>query len=298
MGERRARARGRRSRRCRRREVRSRPSTSISPLVVELDARGVEAERLDVRPAAGGDHEVVDLAPARRRSVNVTPSSPDCDVLHERRRVDLHPLLAERRGRRPWRCRRPRSAARGRAPRTAAPRCPAARRRTRSRRPTRPRRPRPASPAARSNAHASSVPITRPPNDVPGSGRGTEPVASTMHFDASSSRSPTVTVLPPASVPSPSTYSIWFFLKRPATPPVSVLMTFLPRAPRRARSRPSAPRRRCRTPPPRRPRTGCRRRAAPPSPGCTRTFRQRPPTVSFSTTAVFMPSCAARIAVT
>ncbi len=32
--------------------------------------------------------------------------------------------------------------------------------------------------------------------------------------------------------------------------------------------------------------------------GMQATLRQRPPTTSFSTTAVFMPSCAARIAVT
>ena len=42
-----------------------------------------------------------------------------------------------------------------------------------------------------SSAQASSVPITRPPNSVPGIGRLTEPVASTIAFDASSSWSPT-----------------------------------------------------------------------------------------------------------
>ena len=90
--------------------------------------------------------------------------------------------------------------------------------------------------AAPRSAQASSVPITRPPNVVPGIGRATEPVASTMHFDASSSRSPTLTPLPPASVASPSTYSIAFFLNRPATPPVSVLMTFWRRSRHAAKS--------------------------------------------------------------
>src|SRR3712207_7625350 len=53
----------------------------------------------------------------------------------------------------------------------------------------------------------------RPPNCVPGSGLGTEPVASTMHVVASSSRSPALTPLPPVSVPTPSTYSTPFFLR-------------------------------------------------------------------------------------
>ena len=44
------------------------------------------------------------------------------------------------------------------------------------------------------SAHASSVPITRPSNVVPGIGRFTEPVAITIAFVASSSWSPTLTV--------------------------------------------------------------------------------------------------------
>ena len=36
-----------------------------------------------------------------------------------------------------------------------------------------------------SSAHASSVPITRPPNCVPGTGLATEPVASTIALVAS-----------------------------------------------------------------------------------------------------------------
>ncbi len=62
MRERRAGARGRRSRRRLAVDVRSAPSTSTRPCVVELDARLVEPEPLDVGAAAGGDDEPVDLA--------------------------------------------------------------------------------------------------------------------------------------------------------------------------------------------------------------------------------------------
>ena len=79
------------------------------------------------------------------------------------------------------------------------------------------------------SAHASSVPITRPPNSVPGIGLLTEPVASTIVF-AAIVCPPTVTCPAPASAPSPSISSIEFFLNRPATPPVSVLTTFSRRA--------------------------------------------------------------------
>ena len=58
------------------------------------------------------------------------------------------------------------------------------------------------------SAHASSVPITRLPNFVPGIGRLTEPVASTMHFVASISSpsllEPTRTLPAPVSAPWPS----------------------------------------------------------------------------------------------
>ena len=42
-------------------DVRMRAVDRDQAVVVELDARVVEAEPLDVGPAAGGDHEVVDL---------------------------------------------------------------------------------------------------------------------------------------------------------------------------------------------------------------------------------------------
>ena len=80
-----------------------------------------------------------------------------------------------------------------------------------------------------SSAHASSVPITRPPNWAPGIGRLTEPVASTIVL-AEISWPPTVSVPSPVSVASPSIRSILFFLSSPATPPVSVEITFLRRS--------------------------------------------------------------------
>ena len=80
-----------------------------------------------------------------------------------------------------------------------------------------------------SSAHASSVPITRPPNCAPGIGRLTEPVASTIVL-AEISWPPTVSVPLPVRVASPSMTSTLFFLSSPATPPVSVETTFLRRS--------------------------------------------------------------------
>ena len=109
------------------------------PVVVELDAGLLEPEALDVGAAAGGDDEPVDLgllvAEGEADTLSSEPrrSRPAC-------RCGSSCSAWRARGRRPWRCRRPRSAARGRAPRTAAPRCRAARTRRRSRRRRRPRR--------------------------------------------------------------------------------------------------------------------------------------------------------------
>ena len=65
-----------------------------------------------------------------------------------------------------------------------------------------------------SSAHASSVPITRPPNWVPGIGFLTDPVARMIVL--ASIRLPfTVTAPAPASAPSPSITSIPFFLNSP-----------------------------------------------------------------------------------
>ncbi len=69
------------------------------------------------------------------------------------------------------------------------------------------------------------MPITRPPKLVPGIGRFTDPVASTIAF-ASIVSPPTLTLPSAVSDPSPSITSIAFFLNRPETPPVSVEMTF------------------------------------------------------------------------
>ena len=73
------------------------------------------------------------------------------------------------------------------------------------------------------------MPITRPPNSVPGTGLGTEPVARITVL-AWISSSPTLTLPSAVSEPTPSMTSILFFFIRPPTPPVSVLMTFLRRS--------------------------------------------------------------------
>jgi hypothetical protein len=83
------------------------------------------------------------------------------------------------------------------------------------------------------SAHASSVPITRPPNCVPGIGLGIEPVASTTvlaSMTVPSKLPPTFTLPSSVSEPKPSMRSILFFLKRPPTPPTSVEMTFARRS--------------------------------------------------------------------
>ena len=85
-------------------------------------------------------------------------------------------------------------------------------------------------PGSCSNAHASSVPMMRPPNCVPGIGLGSDPVASTTHVFASitlpSKLPPTLTLPSSVTEPKPSIRSILFFLKRPPTPPTRVEMTF------------------------------------------------------------------------
>ena len=86
-----------------------------------------------------------------------------------------------------------------------------------------------------SSAHASSVPITRPPKLVPGTGLGIEPVAITT-FLASNSWSPTLTFPAGVSDATPSITSTWFFFIRPPTPPVSVLITLRRRSPTAAKS--------------------------------------------------------------
>ena len=76
--------------------------------------------------------------------------------------------------------------------------------------------------------------MTRPPKVVPGIGRFTEPVATMTPLPASTScpskLPPTLTLPSAVREPWPSRTSMPFFLKRPATPPVSVLMTFARRA--------------------------------------------------------------------
>jgi hypothetical protein len=146
------------------------------------------------------------------------------------------------------------------------------------------------------NAQASSVPITRPPNAVPGIGFFTEPVASRIVF-ALICWGPTLTAPLPASDPSPSISSIPFFLNSPDTPPVSVLITFSQRALTAAKSISGSA---TLIPNSFAPRTSLSTSATRSTAfaGMQAEFRQRPPTRSFSTTAVFIPSWAARIAAT
>ncbi len=77
------------------------------------------------------------------------------------------------------------------------------------------------------------MPITRPPNSVPGIGRLTDPVA-TMTVDAAisvpSNWPPTRTFPSSVTEACPSMTSMLFFLNSPDTPPVRVDTTFSRRA--------------------------------------------------------------------
>ncbi len=74
------------------------------------------------------------------------------------------------------------------------------------------------------------MPITRPPNCVPGIGVGIEPVAMITPLVASisvPSKLPPILTLPSLVTEAwPSISSILFFLNSPPTPPTSVPMTF------------------------------------------------------------------------
>ena len=88
-----------------------------------------------------------------------------------------------------------------------------------------------------------------------------------------------------------------FFLKSPATPPVSVETTLSRRSTTAAKSTVGSATRMPNSPASR---TSLSTSAARSTAfaGMQATFRQRPPTLARSTTAVAMPSCAARIAAT
>ena len=147
------------------------------------------------------------------------------------------------------------------------------------------------------SAQASSVPMIRPPNCAPGIGRPTDPVARMMAFVASSSRSAALTPMPPVSVAGASISSIPFFLSSISTPPVSVSITLARCSATAGKSTEGSP-----TTIPWSPalRTSVRMSAERSTAlaGMQATFRQRPPTWVRSMTAVFMPSCEARIAAT
>ena len=81
--------------------------------------------------------------------------------------------------------------------------------------------------------------MTRPPKRVPGSGFFTDPVARMTTLAAISLPSklpPTLTLPSSVTDPCPSTTSMPFLRMSPATPPVSVLMTFLRRSPTASKS--------------------------------------------------------------
>ncbi len=95
-----------------------------------------------------------------------------------------------------------------------------------------------------SSAHASSVPMTRPPNCVAGSGRFTEPVARMTNlapYSVPSKVLPTLTLPSSVRTPWPSMTSMALRFISPATPPVSVLTTFLRRSPTAAKSTAGSP---------------------------------------------------------
>ena len=184
------------------------------PVVTELDAGLLEPEALDVGAAAGRDHQPVDLGRVvaeRQRHLVVGA----LDVLHLRAGVDRDVLLAE-----PARgdLGDVRVLGRQHAVEHLEQEHLAAQRAVR-RRDLRAGAPAPTTASvsgSASSAHASSVPMTRPPNSRPGTGLGTEPVASTIALRASISASPTRTLPSPVSEPEPSISSMPFFLNRPA----------------------------------------------------------------------------------
>ena len=75
------------------------------------------------------------------------------------------------------------------------------------------------------------MPITRPPNSVPGTGLPTEPVARMTDLASYSVVADADVRRRAVTEPKPSITSILFFFIRPATPPVSVLMTLRRRSP-------------------------------------------------------------------
>ena len=150
------------------------------PVLGELDAGGVQAQRLDVGAAAGGDDQPVHLARLvavgeRARCASADSMSVTSVLVWT---VDALPLEAalgelgdvgvlgrqhavERLEQR-------------------SPRRPAARSAEAISEPDAPAPTTAIDAGSSSSAHASSVPITRPPNCAPGIGRLTEPVASTI----------------------------------------------------------------------------------------------------------------------
>ena len=146
-------------------------------------------------------------------------------------------------------------------------------------------------------SHMPAVSMMRPSKLVPGMGSETEPVAITTFFVSTSLPSTVILPLPASAAVPFSTSILCFFIRKP-TPSVSVFTTLSrcfaapsisnfrsPAAmPNSAPSRTSD-------------RTSAARSIA--FAGMQASFRQRPPSVSSrSTIAVFIPTCAERIAAT
>ena len=149
-------------------------------------------------------------------------------------------------------------------------------------------------------SHIPAVSTIRPPNWRSPTGRGIEPqarITEPASISEPSNEPPTFTLASSVTEPKPSIRSILFFSNSIDTPPVSVLITLS----------------RCFLAPPK---SNCTSPALMPKDfasltsfiasatrstafaGMQASFRQRPPTLPFSITAVFMPSWAARMAAT
>ena len=160
------------------------PSTAVrrravdldQAVVVELDAGVLEPERLDVRPAARGDDQPVDLGllvavgegDACRRGSSRSPPACRCGSACSAC-ASVRPATLEMSASSVGSTRSSASnsstsvPSRPYAEAISAPDAPAPTTASRC--------------GSSSSAHASSVPMTRPPNSVPGIGLGTEPVA-------------------------------------------------------------------------------------------------------------------------
>ena len=197
------------------------------PPLVELDARLAEPEPLDVGAAAGGDHEVVDLGPLLAVG-EADRVLADAHVRRRGARVDLDALALEAALDQPRDVGvlgRQHALERLEQQHLAAQ--PRERRGDLRARGARARRP-PGARAPPRSAHASSVPITRPPNSTPGIARGTEPVARTTPCAPNDSPPTRTEPSRPQRRRRPRSRRSRVCLNSPPTPEVSVDTTLSP----------------------------------------------------------------------